>query len=369
MFRKYVSMLLLGLLLFNLAGCGTVFSREYYSEMDFHGNEELDLEKDMLVVQNYSELRREVFRMMNNHEESIHLLFSGYTGNVVSDIASVCRAVNTESAYGAYCVDYAAYDLTQIVSYYEATIKISYRKTEDELKSMHNVTNMDEFGNLLADALVQGNEQIVVKVNNGFADEQAVNAYIHQMVRNYPMSISYMPLITLKLYSGNSSQKVYQVDIGYDGEINNAQRLRDMVQSVSKLSQGIERHSTAEAALAAAKMLADYTQVTNIGGGTAYDALVERTATSEGIACAYKALCDHLGIECTVVTGQMNKQSHFWNIIHLDNAYYHMDISIMNQEGEKALFQGDADKQVNCWWNQADYPDCEATLNLVDNEA
>ncbi len=366
MFRKTISMLLLTVLLFNTVGCGGMFSRKYYSEIDFQGNEELDLEKDTLVVQNYSELRREVFNMMNNHEESIHLLFSGYTGNVVSDTASVCRAVNTESAYGAYCVDYASYDLTQIVSYYEATIKISYRKTEDELKSMCNVMDMEAFGSLLASELAHGHERIVVKVNNGLADENGVSAYVQQTMRNHPMSISYMPTVALNVYTGNSSQKVYQVDIGYDNEMDNVQRLREMRQAVSKLSQGIERHSSVESASAAAEMLANHTQAISIGGGTAYDALVERIATSEGIACAYKALCDHLGIECTVVSGQMNKQAHFWNIIRLGDTYYHMDVSIMNQAGKESLFQGDADKQANCWWNQSDYPDCESTL-IVEN--
>ena len=95
--RKFIAAGLACILLLGCTGC-SLFSTTYTSQKEFRGNGALTLDEDLLVVQNYAELRRTVFNMVNTHEEEIRMLFSGYTGNVVSDLASVCSAVNTESA-------------------------------------------------------------------------------------------------------------------------------------------------------------------------------------------------------------------------------------------------------------------------------
>ena len=361
--RKLIAALLACILLLGCTGC-SLFSTTYTSQKEFRGNGALTLDEDLLVVQNYAELRRTVFNMVNTHEEEIRMLFSGYTGNVVSDLASVCSAVNTESAYGAYCVDYVTYDLTQIVSYYEATINIAYRLGPEESQDMENANNLQEFGELLSAALKEEQEQLVVKVNNGSGDDKAVNAFMRQTLRNHPMAISYVPGMQLVIYSGSSSQKIYQVNMIYDEELPNQKRLKDMQQSVNQLIQGVSSSENAETVRELAHKLYDH--IPEYGeGNTAYDALVTAVADSEGIATGFKALCDAVHVPCIVVSGLINKQPHFWNIVQLGKDYYHVDVSLMDQLGERALFMNDLEKQVDCWWNQADYPDCEGAPILL----
>ena len=50
-------------------------------------------------------------------------------------------------------------------------------------------------------------------------------------------------------------------------------------------------------------------------------------ADSEGMALAYKALCDTIGIECTVVEGRLDRTEHYWNIVTLEGDSYHVDTS------------------------------------------
>ena len=355
--RKLVSLLLAAVLMASSTAC-SMFSTTYTSQKEFRGSGALTLDEDLLVVQNYAELRRTVFNMVNTHETEVRMLFSGYTGNVMSDIASVCNAVNTESAYGAYCVDYVTYDLTQIVSYYEATINISYRLSAEESADMEKANNLAEFGELFAQALTQEQEKLVVKVNNGTSDEKAVKNFLYQTLRNHPMAISYVPGLKLELFSGNSSQKIYQVDVTYHTELDNQKRLKEMQQAVSQLVQTANKEGGAQTVLDLANSL--YAHIPQYGeGSTAYDALVTAIADSEGIASAFKALCDRLNVPCLVVSGLLSKQPHYWNIVQLGSDYYHVDVSLMDTMGLRALFMNDAEKQVDCWWNQADYPDCE----------
>ena len=363
MFKRLLSMLIVVILLVGLSGCSAIFMNTYHSEQEFQGNEDITLDSNLQVIQNYNELRRLVFNMVNEHIESTEFVFSGYTGNAVTDVASVCNAVNAESAYGAYCVDYISYDLRQIVSSYEAKITISYLYTEEELQSVRTTSDMNGFGALLVDALRVETPKLVVKVNNGVADIDAVEAFIQNTIRNDPMSISYTPDMAVKLYDGNTSQKIYDIVIKYDESCDNAARLREMAAAVKYAVGGIDRTADEVALLAASEYLSGHSEYLKDADSTAYGALVGQAADSQGIACAFKAMCDALEIECMVVSGRMEKQDHYWNIVKIGGAYYHMDISLFkNNGGGTTLFLRDTDKQVNCWWDQSAYPDCEGVL-------
>lgn len=61
-----------------------------------------------------------------------------------------------------------------------------------------------------------------------------------------------------------------------------------------------------------------------------------KTAVCEGIALAYKLLCDKLGIYCIVAVGEANSSpsdelgnnnGHAWNIIRLGDKYAHVDVT------------------------------------------
>lgn len=366
MFKQFLLVLVTALMLLCASGCSAMFSNTYQSEQDFQGNEKIELDENVRVVQNYAELRRLVFGMMNDHVETTELLFSGYTGNVVSDIASVCNAVTTESSYGAYCVEYVSYDLRQIVSSYEAKISISYLYTQDELKILQTTSNLESFGDMIVSALEGEDTKLVVRVNNGTSDLETLNELVEQTVRDHPLAISYIPKFQVKIYDGNSSQKIYDVSFRYDETIENSFRLQEIHSALDRAINTMGDVTDENRVVFAADLLGDSCEYRQGSGSTAFDALVECVADSRGIACAFKALCDRTGVECMVVSGRMDKQEHYWNIVKINDAYYHMDITqFIELGGENSLFLKDTEKQVNCWWNQSAYPECDGELSYT----
>ena len=362
---KIISILTLLFLLSIMTGCSALYSNSYRSEQDFQGNEKIDLDADVQVVQNYSELRRLVFGMVNNHTETKELVFSGYTGNAVSDIASVCNAVKNESSFGAYCVDYISYDLRQIVSTYEAVIVISYLYSSDELQILQTTSNLESFGELLVQALEAGETKLVVRVNNGVAETDAVNELMVHTARNNPLKISYIPKFSVRIFDGNTSQKIYDVSIQYDDTIDNASRLLQMNSVVSSLLNNIHGETEEKRIAEAALLLNEHCTLAEDGDTTAFQALTKGTVDSQGVACAFKAICDRMGVECLVVNGRMDKLSHFWNIIKIEDSYYHMDITFLDSAGGSgSLFMKDSEKQTNCWWDLSEYPECDGELSF-----
>ena len=357
--KRTVFVLLCVMLLLVFSGCSVLFFDTYYSEKDFTGNQSIDLDADIQMVHNYAELRRLVFDSMNNHVENMQLRFVGYSGNAVSDIASVCNAVKTESAYGAYCVDYVSYDLTQIVSYYEASIAISYKYSSEEVSLLQTTNNHDSFVEILAEELKRQSPKVVVKVNNGSSENAVVVELIEKTVREHPMAFSYYPEFTVKIYSGNSSQKIYEVGIKYDDKLNNEERIKHTTEKLNSLIQKIVSDEDAKRIGNAAVQLQRICAFDGLAGNTAYDACVIGQANSEGIASAFKAICDKLDTECLVVKGKYKQSVHYWNIVKVDNAYYHIDVSAYDGFDAASCFKRDDEQQINYWWDQSVYPVCK----------
>ncbi len=60
---------------------------------------------------------------------------------------------------------------------------------------------------------------------------------------------------------------------------------------------------------------------------TAYGCLVEHTCVCEGYAKAFQVLLAQAGIQALYVSGLGNNENHGWNIVRIDNVYYHVDVT------------------------------------------
>lgn len=58
---------------------------------------------------------------------------------------------------------------------------------------------------------------------------------------------------------------------------------------------------------------------------SAYGALVLKKAVCNGYAEAMKLLCDLSGVNCKMISGTADGENHAWNLIKLDEEWYHVD--------------------------------------------
>jgi len=65
----------------------------------------------------------------------------------------------------------------------------------------------------------------------------------------------------------------------------------------------------------------------------AYGALIYGNATCEGYSKAFKLLCDEAGIPCVLVGGDAGGESHMWNYVQVDDAYYLVDTTFDDPVG------------------------------------
>ncbi len=68
---------------------------------------------------------------------------------------------------------------------------------------------------------------------------------------------------------------------------------------------------------------------------TAYGALVKGRAVCEGYSRAMQLLLAQYGIKSTLVTGKADNIGHMWNLVYIENAWYHLDATWNDLENGK----------------------------------
>jgi hypothetical protein len=99
---------------------------------------------------------------------------------------------------------------------------------------------------------------------------------------------------------------------------------------------------------------------------TPYGILVRNTGVCAGYAHTIKLLLNKVGIECLLVSGKADGGDHAWNIVKIDNEYYHLDTTWDDPVGKEQLTYhyfnlSDEMIAVNHTWDKSRYPLCSAT--------
>ncbi|WP_264448640.1 S-layer homology domain-containing protein [Bacillus cereus] len=104
---------------------------------------------------------------------------------------------------------------------------------------------------------------------------------------------------------------------------------------------------------------------------TAYEALVNHSAVCQGYTLLTYQLLKEAGIENHFVVGTGDGQPHAWNLVKIDNKWYHLDTTfddpVPDVQGRVTYsYFNLSDEQIarNHVWNRGDYP--QATTNYYD---
>lgn len=81
---------------------------------------------------------------------------------------------------------------------------------------------------------------------------------------------------------------------------------------------------------------------------TAYGSLIEGKALCEGYSRAFKLLCNKAEIECELILGEANGESHMWNCVNIDGKHSYVDVTWNDREDDcKYLYFNITDKQLS----------------------
>jgi len=379
--NKIIAALIVAALVVSLSGCTTLFKKEYLSVSKYRDNAQSASSSDVAQISDYSELKDAVISLINSHKTEGRLRFSGYDGTIQSDLSQALWEVKAESALASFAVDYMSYDLSRIVTYYEAVVYITYKRTQTEIDDIRYISGKAELPEILKPVVEEMDSYIALRVTSSTITADEVVSAVNSVYATNPAACVVPPDVHVTMHPEEGLQRIIEIELEYGWKLSELQKMKSVLnEKVSKLVGNISDVKAAVRALDIFEQLAKICVYDPAGtlrssrseldsglGSTAYGALVEGYADSKGIAAAYSSLCYSAGINCTVVEGTKDGEEHSWNIIEIDGSYYHVDASAYYVFGlSHSFMQNDEQMRESCNWDTDRYPACNGAQTYSD---
>ncbi|MCC8357527.1 MAG: hypothetical protein LJU34_06770 [Oscillospiraceae bacterium] len=396
--KKTLALLLALIMGLSLSGCATLFDKEYYASEEYQAQEQETEDGDAISsISSYAALKRAITSLVSEHVESAQLQFLNYEGTISTDISTACWEVKSSTALGAFAVDYISYDLSRIVSYYQAEIYITYKRSEVQVAALEETGTAGALAARLDTALRNNETYLVLELSSASITADTVQSYLEAAYYTDPLACPVMPEIEVGFYPESGVDRIAEItlDYGLDSQELSARR-EALAQAVEEIAAAVLDDSSAteeitepdaeddgsasdEMAAPAAveeadevyalcRYLAESCVQDETAGSTAWDALVGGTADSQGVAMALEALCQALEIDCLVVAGRMDTQEHYWNIVTIDGQSYHVDAASWAAGGEEVFLVGDEELWGAYWWDTSEYPVCSEGYGYFETD-
>ncbi len=353
-----------------LSACGSVFDKQYVRIEPYTPTaQESSVSDGYITVYNFSGLKQAIRSLVSTGDGDGTVVFDpAYDGDAAEDMASACWQVRTQDALCAYCVDNISYELSKIVTYYEAKLHVSYASFVEDAANIVKLPYSAGVEQIIKTSLDEGQTKLVVLVNRSSYSAEDVEALVARVYREYPATAPRAPGISVNMYSGANMQRLYEINLRFGMP---ADELSSKKQQLDEFRPFADIDTAAldegERALMAYEYLTSHCDIADEGmGGSIYAALIECRSDSEGAALAYVELCRQLGLDCRIVYGQRTWQEHCWNIVRIGGDYYHVDAGLAASDPRHNFLCADRSLWESYRWDVSSYPACTGTLTYSD---
>ena len=301
-----------------LSGCSAMLERSYETS-SVHVDRPVTAEDpSVLRVENYRELVSAVLYLIAQGREEGTIQLHDYSGSVENDLAAACLEVATEDPLGAYAVDYIKHEYTQVMSYYQATVSIRYRRTQEQIRSMVNVTGTSAIRSELREALAAFSAEVVLRVAYFSGDADSITQLIRQAYYDTPSAALGLPQAQVSLYPNAGRERIVEIFLTYPLDSREQARQSEALTAAARrLAEELITPLGRDRALECARLLTRQTSYDAEGPSTPYAALVGGRANDEGLALAYALLCRQGNMACEVVEGTLAGEPRFFTALTL----------------------------------------------------
>lgn len=361
--RAVICTLLSGSLL--LSGCSSMLQRSYSSVSPHSATPVVESDQLTIRVESYQDLVNALLYFITQGRDSGVVRLYNYPYDVSKDMEAACREVAEEDPLGAYAVEDISFDVTPIVSCYEASIQISYRRTQKQVSAIIPATGSTAIRGKLGAMLEKFQEELALRISYFDGDEEYIRTLLREAYLSCPETALDFPQVTINLYPEDSRQCIAEVLLDYSLErATLLRRQNQLSQEMQKAAQHLQGTFGNTAILEARQLILDSTLYTPLGGSTAYHALIEHHADSLGLALTMSLLCRQAEIPCLIVEGAHNGVSHYWNVITTDSGWLHLDLTqpLEDESTNETTEPFRSDRYMaeqGYLWDRASVPACE----------
>lgn len=354
---KRVALLLVICLL--LSGCGTFMDGEFIWEQT-HPIASYPDSGQSISVSDYQQLYAALTDCIEAGIERRTISVAMYDRETLEqDITRAIDVVCLENPVAAFAVQEIGYELGTGGGEAVLSLQVQYSHDRNEIKRIIAVQDNSAALQEIYSALNACDAGIVVRIAS-YEDADFV-----QLVEDYAMAhpefVMENPQLTVNIYPENGVDRVVELKFNYQTSRDTLRGMQIQVRKlfdasldmVSVTQDDREKFSQLYALLL--ERFQSYNFETSIT--PAYSLLVHGVGDAKTFATVYAAMCREAGLECMVVTGTRAGEPWYWNIVRIDEAYYHLDLLRAKEEGAFSLLT-DSIIDEGYVWDFTAYPAC-----------
>ena len=149
-----------------LAGCAPLLERTY-AVAEPHSSKFWESEAaGTLRAENRQDVVNDLLLLIGQHTETATLRLYNYESDltVADTLEGAAMEIQQETPMGAYAVEYITASSHAQRGYYEVAVRLSYRRTLEQLQAVVNATSPEAVYSLLAGALDEGKTELAVRI-------------------------------------------------------------------------------------------------------------------------------------------------------------------------------------------------------------
>ncbi|MDD6023519.1 MAG: hypothetical protein PUC06_04655 [Oscillospiraceae bacterium] len=320
---------LITVLLMLLCGCG--MGSEYVAVEPHNEDFEVAVDSDAMKVSNFLSLKNAMLNLVKDGVAEGVIRAESYSGDITKDLDDAVYELSRSDPLGTFAVDYMTYDYSKIVSYYEIHIHTTFRRTVEEINSVAYVDSEEQLKQRLRDAMMNYDDAVIVRYSSYF--DTSLKNLAEEIRRENPEAVFEIPEMTVNDYPENGTQRIQEIQLDYETDRAVLQaygtELQEKVCDIAALyGSDLDEHTSIRRLYD--RVIRDGTLLADDGQGdfledSPYGALIQGTATSYGYAQAYCLLLREKEIPCTLVSGTLQDQLHYWCRLELSEGLFYVD--------------------------------------------
>lgn len=316
-----------------LTGCAALLEREYSSVAPHSAVPATEEDPSILRADSYQELVNALIYLVSGGTEEGTVRLYTDAEDVAAFLSDACLEVVQEDPLGAYCVEFIKYTIDPVVTYSEAKVEITYRRTREQVASIVQATGVTAIRGELESALTSFSSERVLRVSYFEEDASYIQDLARQAYYNVPACALGMPDLSVSIYPNTGRQRIIEVLLSYPLERSELETRRA---ALAETLEDLARDLTGQPDLpvAAALALLERGEYDAQGGSSVNDLFDNGSADSEGLALAYAALCRQLELPCHVAQGTREEEPHFWDVVQTAEGWRHIDLSAIGPEDD-----------------------------------
>lgn len=376
---KKLFIILLCIAMIAVSGCSLIVNGEHRSsEPHSIVSPPSGAAADVIEIASREALDDALINLVTEHGSYARLRFTSYEGDVSSDLADACVSLTSSVSLASFAVYYVNYSLDLIVSYYEADVSVTYKKTAEECAQIETLSP-EEIAGRVDEALSSRAVAFAFYCEDPDFGQDVLDAEIDRVYFS-GTELLYRPEGEIISYPQASDSRICEVVFTYPYSRQETDSRRSQIdKAVQSISEGFEELEGAELISALSLRLADYTEfdLEKEEAGeyspwaqayTSYGALIQKKAAGEGFAMAMKLILERFGLECIVVRGEKDGAPHSWNIVFPEEGVArHLDVSLIPEGADEVTFLTDGEMAEICSWS-GDYPVCDESASVSDGD-